>query len=140
MNSYLHNVQYYETDKMGIVHHSNYIRWMEEARVDYMNEMGWGYERLEEQRVTSPTVSVSCEYKTSTTFGDLVSIAMEIKKYNGAVLEVEYHMTNADTGEIVAEAKSKHCFLGKDGKLLKMQKHLPEFHETLIKYLKQQEA
>lgn len=35
MEPYLHKVQYYETDKMGIVHHSNYIRWMEEARVDF---------------------------------------------------------------------------------------------------------
>lgn len=138
MNSYLHNVQYYETDKMGIVHHSNYIRWMEEARVDFMNEMGWGYERLEEQKITSPTVSVSCEYRTSTTFGDLVSIAMEINQYNGVILEVEYHMTNADTGEIVAEATSKHCFLGEDGKPLRMQKHLPEFHSTLTEYFKNQ--
>lgn len=32
MEPYLHKVQYYETDKMGIAHHSNYIRWMEEAR------------------------------------------------------------------------------------------------------------
>ena len=33
MEPYLHKVQYYETDKMGIAHHSNYIRWMEEARL-----------------------------------------------------------------------------------------------------------
>ena len=47
MNAYRHTVQYYETDRMGIVHHSNYIRWMEEARVDYLAQLGWGLERLE---------------------------------------------------------------------------------------------
>ena len=41
MNAYRHTVQYYETDRMGIVHHSNYIRWMEEARVDDLAQLGW---------------------------------------------------------------------------------------------------
>ena len=40
---YKHKVNYYETDKMGITHHSNYIRWMEEARIDYLEKLGYGY-------------------------------------------------------------------------------------------------
>ncbi|MFR6379821.1 MAG: acyl-CoA thioesterase [Evtepia sp.] len=44
MEPYQHTVQYYETDKMGIVHHSNYIRWMEEARVAYLAQLGWNIE------------------------------------------------------------------------------------------------
>ena len=54
MNAYRHTVQYYETDRMGIVHHSNYIRWMEEARVDYLAQLGWGLERLEAMGSVSP--------------------------------------------------------------------------------------
>ena len=41
MQKYRHIVQYYETDKMGITHHSNYIRWMEEARIDFLRQIGW---------------------------------------------------------------------------------------------------
>ena len=41
MEEYTHSVQYYETDKMGIVHHSNHVRWMEEARVDYLKQLGF---------------------------------------------------------------------------------------------------
>ena len=51
---YNHTVQYYETDKMGITHHSNYIRWMEEARVDFLKQIGWDYDKLEEIGVISP--------------------------------------------------------------------------------------
>ncbi|MDO4174604.1 MAG: acyl-CoA thioesterase, partial [Eubacteriales bacterium] len=40
--SYNHRIQYYETDGMRIVHHSNYIRWMEEARIAFMEEAGYG--------------------------------------------------------------------------------------------------
>ena len=47
MNTYLHKVQYYETDMMGVVHHANYIRWMEEARIDFMDRIGFPYKRME---------------------------------------------------------------------------------------------
>ena len=51
MEPYQHTVQYYETDKMGIVHHSNYIRWMEEARTDFMDQLGFPYSRAVEAGV-----------------------------------------------------------------------------------------
>ena len=67
MKAYKHTVQYYETDKMGITHHSNYVRWMEEARIDFLKQLGWDYARLEKEGIISPTVEVSCKYKRSTT-------------------------------------------------------------------------
>ena len=65
MELYKHTVQYYETDKMGITHHSNYIRWMEEARVDFLNKIGWGFDRLEDLGMISPVTEVECKYKLS---------------------------------------------------------------------------
>ena len=47
---YVHQAQYYETDQMGIIHHSNYIRWMEEARIAYMDEMDFPSGELEDDR------------------------------------------------------------------------------------------
>ena len=41
MDDYIRRVNYYETDKMGITHHSNYVRWMEEARIDFLEKIGW---------------------------------------------------------------------------------------------------
>ena len=58
MKPYLHRVQYYETDMMGVVHHSNYIRWMEEARIDFMDQLGFPYARMEAEGVLSPVKSV----------------------------------------------------------------------------------
>ena len=59
MTPYVHQVQYYETDRMGITHHSNYIRWMEEARVDFLRQIGWGYDRLEAMGIVSPVTAAS---------------------------------------------------------------------------------
>ena len=60
MRPYTHKVKYYETDRMGITHHSNYIRWMEEARIDLLEQIGWGLDKIEESRIVSPIVSVEC--------------------------------------------------------------------------------
>ena len=59
MHSYIRKVKYYETDKMGITHHSNYIRWMEEARMDFIKSLGYGMKRLESEGVMSPVVSLN---------------------------------------------------------------------------------
>ena len=56
MKPYIHTVQYYETDCMGITHHSNYIRWMEEARVDFLTQVGWPLKTLEAVSYTHLTL------------------------------------------------------------------------------------
>ena len=70
MEPYRHTVQYYETDRMGITHHSNYIRWMEEARIDFLERIGWGYDKLEREGIVSPVTALDCKYKASTTFAE----------------------------------------------------------------------
>ena len=61
-----HRAQYYETDQMGIIHHSNYIRWFEEARVTLMEQLGLGYDVTEEKGILSPVLSIECDYKSMT--------------------------------------------------------------------------
>lgn len=51
---YEHKTQYYETDQMGIIHHSNYIRWFEEARIDFMDHCGFSYAQMEKDGLISP--------------------------------------------------------------------------------------
>ena len=74
MKEYIHKVNYYETDKMGITHHSNYIRWMEEARIFFLENIGFGYDKLEKDGIISPVIGINCEYKETTTFNDEVLI------------------------------------------------------------------
>ena len=68
MEPYIIKARYYETDQMGIIHHANYIRWMEEARIDLMNQMGYPYRRFEEMGYLSPVLHAECEYKKSVKF------------------------------------------------------------------------
>ena len=131
MKPYLHHVQYYETDRMGITHHSNYIRWMEEARVAFLEELGWGYEKLENMGIVSPVTQAACEFKKPTTFSDVVEITVEVREYRGVRLLLSYRMVNERTKELVAEGTSGHCFLNREGQVMILKKEHPEFDKIL---------
>lgn len=128
---YIHKVNYYETDKMGIAHHSNYIRWMEEARVDFLESIGFGYDKLENDGIVSPVIGIECEYKSQTTFSDEIEIEVSIKEFKGVKLVIEYKMTNAKTKDLVLTGISKHCFLNKENKPIILKKDFPEFDKKL---------
>ncbi len=137
MKVYQHKVQYYETDKMGITHHSNYIRWMEEARTVFLAEYGWSYDKIEAAGIFSPVIAVDCRYKLSTTFADLIDITVSVIEFKGVKLKLKYEMKNAD-GKLVCEAYSEHCFLNKDGKLIRLQKEHPDLYQILMDLLNTQ--
>lgn len=128
---YEHKVQYYETDQMGIVHHSNYIRWFEEARVDLLGQIGMGYKQMEEAGVISPVLEVHAVYKTMTYFDDIVQIQVAVRKYNGIVLELSYEIRDKKTGEVRCTGDSRHCFLDRDGHPLSLKKSRPDMDEKL---------
>ena len=125
---YQHKVQYYETDQMGIVHHSNYIRWFEEARIDFLEKMGMGYEQMESAGILSPVLSVEAKYLRMVYFGDTVTIHTAIKEYNGIKLTVTYEIVNDKTGMVHCSGVTKHCFINKEGKPLSLKQACPEFH------------
>lgn len=129
---YIHKVQYYETDAMGIVHHSNYIRWFEEARADYLDKLGFGYEKMESLGIVSPVTHVSCDYIGMMKFGETAIIRMKVNKYNGVEFNVTYEICDEATGEIKTKGESKHCFLDRQtGKLLLLRHSNPEVHRLL---------
>ena len=131
MGVYKRKVNYHETDKMGITHHSNYIKWMEEARIYYLSTLGLSYAELEKNGVGSPVVNVNCKYILPTTFDDEIDISVKFTRYNGVVLNVEYTMVNAKTGKTVCTATSESCFVDKQGKLVSIKNVMPEIDKEL---------
>ena len=131
MSKYVHKVNYYETDKMGITHHSNYIRFMEEARMNFLSEIGYPMTRLENEGITSPVVSVNCDYKHTTTYDDKIEIEVVLEKYTGVKLFLSYTIRNPNTNEIVAMASSTHCFIDENGRPIAVKKCAPEFDAVL---------
>lgn len=131
MKNYIHKVNYYETDKMGVTHHSNYIRWMEEARIDFLDQIGFGYAKLEDDGIISPVIGVECDYKNSTTFDDTIEIKAEVEEFKGVKLIIKYTMFNLETGEIILIGKTKHCFLNNEHNPIILKKVFPELDKKL---------
>ncbi len=127
MISYEHQAQYYETDQMGIIHHSNYIRWMESARIWWMQQLGVNYKGMEEDGVVSPVLEISCRYKSMVHFGDTVLITPKIENYNGVKLELSYEITDKVNGELRTIGSSKHCFLDRSGRPVSLKKSYPVY-------------
>ena len=136
MNSYEHQAQYYETDQMGIIHHSNYVRWMESARIWWMHQIGVDYKGMEELGIISPVLEISCKYKSMVHFGDTVLIEPTIEKYNGVTLELSYRITDKESEEVRLLGKSKHCFLDSSGKFISLKKSYPEYHRAFAENVK----
>ena len=137
MQDYIRKINYYETDKMGITHHSNYVRIMEEARIDLLNQLGLGYDRWESDGIISPVIGIECEYKRPTTFADELRVHVEIVEYRSIRLTVAYTMFNTKTDEIVFVGKSRHCFLNTAGRPVALSKQYPEYDQALSAQLKE---
>lgn len=131
LRPYKHKAQYYETDSMKIVHHSNYIRWMEEARVDFLEQINLGYDTMESAGIISPVLSVECEYKSMTRFSETVVIAVRLAKYTGVRFDVEYEMRDEASGTLRAKGRTSHCFLDQNGRPISLQRRNPAWDEIL---------
>lgn len=132
MKDYIHKVQYYETDQMAIVHHSNYIRWFEEARVDWLEQIGYPMEKVEAEGVLIPVLSVTCNYHAMVHFGDNVIVKLKVEKFNGIKIEMVYELIDEKTGELKTTGRSSHCFIDKQGKVMSLKKSRPEMYEKFL--------
>ena len=132
MNPYIHKVHYYETDKMGIVHHSNYIRWMEEARIDFLSQIGWDFDKLEEMGIISPVLAVECRYKEVTRFPEEIQIDVFVKEFKGVRLILGYNMRKKGEENVVTVGTTEHAFLDENYRPLRLKKTHPEFCQALM--------
>lgn len=128
-NIFERKINYYETDRMGIVHHSNYIRFMEEARCYLLEKAGMPYSASEENGIMIPVLGVNCEFKHHVTFDDTILIKLFVKEFNGVRLTMGYTATEKNSGEVVFTGETKHCFTDKNLRPLRLQKANPNFYE-----------
>lgn len=106
-------VRFYETDQMGIVHHSNYIRYFECGRGKMMDDLGLPVCKFEEYGFVMPVSSVSCKYKTPAKLGDTLKIVSVVEKVPMARVDVHTTIYNQN-GDLVCEGDVVLGFLNKD--------------------------
>ena len=124
-------INYYETDKMQVVHHSNYIRFLEECRMDFMRQLNIDYSAMEENGIMIPVLSVECDYKAPARFGDVICIIPKVENFTGVKFEMSYRIYSEDFSVLHNEARTSHCFVDFDFKPVRMKKAVSYTHLTL---------
>ena len=130
-NIYLRKVNYYETDKMGIVHHSNHIRYFEEARIFFMRNIDCDVAELEKLGVIIPNVDAYAKYLKPIKFDNEIEIEVNLSRFTGAVMEYQYTARLKDSDEVVATGHTAHCFVGADFKPISIKRAFPDYYGRL---------
>ena len=127
---YLRKVQFYETDRMGIVHHSNYIRWFEEARVDFMEKIGYTYSRVSENGIEFPVLEVASQYKGMVYFEQVVAVDARITSLTPSRFSIGYVIKDYKSAEVRTTGMSSHCFYSTiHRRPVSLKRELPELYE-----------
>lgn len=135
---YKRRANYYETDMMGIVHHSNHIRYFEEARLDYMKSFGCDVLEMEKEGIIIPNVDAYAKYYIPVRFGEEVDIEVSLTTFNGIKMEYTFTMRKQN-GELAAEGHTMHCFVKSNFRPISLKKAFPEYYQKLLAHLEPKE-
>ncbi len=133
---YKRRINYYETDRMGIVHHANYIKYFEEARIYFLDKTGMSYREMEELGIIMPVLEVGCSYLSPARFDDMLDIGISLSYVKAAKASFVYEAKNALTGAAVCRGFSTHGFLDASFRPLNIKRAFPEIYEKLFKLSK----
>ena len=124
MKSFKLRVYYYDTDKMGVVYHSNYLKWMEIARTEYFRDI-LPYKNIENMGFILPVKSLNIEYIDSAKYDDDIEIFVKIEEINSIKIKFYYEMYDSNK-VLKAKARTVNVFVDKNGKLKRISKEMLE--------------
>ena len=103
-------VRYNETDQMGIVHHSNYLKFFELARIEWLEKLSMPYQKIESNNIILPVVKCELKFIKPLIFGDIFFIKVFCSKRPTSTIEFSYQIFN-DNNEITTEGMTTLAFL-----------------------------
>ncbi len=124
--------RYAETDQMGIVHHSVYAIWYEQARTEYFNALGLRYEEIEKAGVMTPLIELNCKYKLPAYYNQEVEIRSKITTLTPVKFIMEYDIYNKNNQLINVGQTTLAWADAKTFKIINVQKRSPEFYNKVL--------
>lgn len=127
---YKRKINYYETDQMQVVHHSNYARFLEECRLWVMEKAGLPYDLMEEKGVIIPVLTLDCEFIGAVHFGDTIEIYSHVTKLTPVRFSLCYEIYV--NGTLVNRSRTSHGFVDTEFKPMNMKKKYPDMYEKMM--------
>ena len=119
-------VRYAETDKMGVVYHSNYLIWFEIGRTDWLRQTGWTYREMEADGIQLPVIEAHCEYRQGARYDDDVDIRTQAKKLSPVRIQFDYEATRRADGVVLAIGHTVHATIDRDGRPVRMPERVKD--------------
>lgn len=115
VSHYRHRVPFYETDAMGVVHHANYVRYLELARILWMDEHHRPYREYVAEGLHFATTRVELDYARGVKFDEQIEISVWAAWVRGASLRMEYLLRSANG--VVASGATEHAMVDNNGRV-----------------------
>jgi acyl-CoA thioester hydrolase len=109
-------VRYAETDKMGVVYHSNYFVWFEVGRTDLLRNAGWTYKEMEAEGFSLPVIEAHCEYAQPARYDDELEIRVEAARVSPARVAFKYEVVRTADAQLLVTGHTVHVTVGRDGR------------------------
>jgi len=110
-------VPFADTDAMAIVHHANYLRYFEVARVGWLREKGHDYRDWQKRGQHLPLVESYCKYRKPARFEDILQITVKPRIEKVRVV-FDYQIFNKDSGELLTEGHTIHVAVNEQLKVI----------------------
>ena len=125
-------VRYKETDRMGVVHHSNYYIYFEIGRTEFMRKMGLSYKEMEDMGYMMPVIETNCHYKSPVGHDDQIIVNTKMGRFKGARVTLEYEIRKKDDDTLVAYGSTIHAITDSNLKPVNIKKACPMIYEKFI--------
>jgi acyl-CoA thioester hydrolase len=121
---YTHRVPFYETDAMGVVHHSNYVRYLELARILWLDEQHRPYRAYVADGLHFATTRVEVDYLRPAVYDDVLAVATWLEWVRGASLRMAYEIRRGD--EVLVRGATEHAVVDLEGRLRRIPRERRE--------------
>jgi acyl-CoA thioester hydrolase len=122
-------VLFADTDAMGVVYHTNYIKWFELGRNELMRQLGVPYTELSKLGLDLPLINISCEYLKFAVYDQLLTIETEFDYIKKARVRFNSRIWDERKDNLLAEGYTVHVCINKEGKLRRIPHLLLELIE-----------
>lgn len=134
LHPYEHRTKFYETDQTGVIHQTHYMKWLEDARMDIMEQLGLGYKQMQQLQIMCPLLSEAINFTGRIRFDDTIVIETKVAKYDGQKMELDYTMYEKETKDVKATAKTTHCFMNGSGIPISLNRIYPELDTKFFEF------
>ncbi|MBR6013776.1 MAG: acyl-CoA thioesterase [Selenomonadaceae bacterium] len=127
-------VHFYETDLMGVVHHSNYIRWFETGRVEFLRAVGISLNDMIEDKILFPITEIKAKYFQPAKFDDEIELETNALALTKVKMEFNYKIRRKNENEILVSGYSQNVFTSMEtGKIIRLpDKYFLKLHNAVI--------